>query len=315
MSEQKYDAEDLRLFALIHASGSLSAAERRFSIPKSTLSRSLTRLENAAGVALFDRMSKGLRPTPLADELISFGKMSVASVEGADEVLRSARNEPAGRFVVAASATSCQFLLSDALAKFISLYPKVDVHLEVTSEAPDPQAQGIDLTIQAGWPTNQSLIARRILSGPTGLYGAQETVISEPKDATKFGRIVISAKDAPPTWHEAWVLQNETDEIALDGSPMASVGDPSIALDLVRAGLGLTLLPIFFASYLEQEEHIKRVLPTWQGPIIELFAVLPPGRKQLAAVRCFMDLLLENARHKKQEAQEIEKRLEGIRSQ
>ncbi len=310
MPETSYDAEDLRLFALIYAAGSLSAAERRFSVPKSTLSRSLARLETAAGAALFDRGAKGLKPTPLGEELSTYGKRAEDAVARASDVIRGASNEPAGRLVIAASATSSRFLLSDPLSRFIATYPAVDVQLEVTGEAPDPQAEGIDLSIQVGWPTNQSLIARRVMSGPTGLYASPGTELEDPKAAVEQGRIVISARDAPQSWREAWVLQNETDELVLDSPPVASVGDPSIALDLVAAGRGLTLLPLFYAAHLEHAGKIKRVLSAWQGPYLELFAVLPPGRRQLAAVRCFMDLLIENAMRRKKEAEAVEKELD-----
>lgn len=303
MSESNYDAEDLRLFALIHTAGSLSAAERRFSVPKSTLSRSLARLEKAAGVALFDRVSKGLRPTAIAEELIAYGKRAEEAVTGADDVLRGASDEPSGKLVIAASATSSRLLLSDALARFIGLYPAVDVQLEVTSEAPDPQAEGIDLSIQVGWPTNLSLVARRVLSGPTGLYASPGTDVEDPEAVAEHGRVVISARDAPQSWRDAWVLQNRNEELILDSPPIASVGDPSIAVDLISAGRGITLLPLFYAAQLEHLGQIKRVLPNWQGPLLELFAVQPPGRRQLAAVRCFMDLLIENARRRKREAE------------
>lgn len=297
-----YDAEDLRLFALIFRSGSLSATERQHDIPKSTLSRSLSRLEKAAGVALFDRSAKGLHPTALAKELIGFGDNAENAVTGSDELLRGASNTPSGKLVIAASATASHFLLTPALSKFITLYPSVDVHMEVTSNAPDPQAEGIDLTIQVGWPDNTSLVARRILSGPTELYVSQKSASVDLRSAREGGRIVVSAPDSPPTWRDAWVLQKETEELVLDSPPIVTVGDPSIALDLVVAGNGITLLPVFFAAPLEQSGQIRRAMPGWQGPPLELFAVLPPGRRQLASVRCFMELLLESARQRRLQA-------------
>ncbi len=309
MSQANYDAEDLRLFALIYSAGSLSAAERRYAVPKSTLSRSLARLEQAAGVALFDRVSKGLKPTALAEELHTYGKRAEDAVARANDVIRGASNEPSGKLVIAASATSARFLLSDTLSRFIESYPAVDLHLEVTGDAPDPQAEGIDLSIQVGWPSNQSLIARRIMAGPTGLYAAPGTELEDPKLAAEQGRIVISARDAPQSWRDAWVLQNQSEELVLDNPPIASVGDPSIALDLVAAGRGLTLLPLFYAAHLEHAGQIQRVMTAWQGPFLEMFAILPPGRRQLAAVRCLMDLLVENARRRTKEAEAIERDL------
>ena len=105
------------------------------------------------------------------------------------------------------------------------------------------------------------------------------------------------------------MLQNGVGELVLDNPPIASVGDPAIAVDLVEAGRGIALLPMFFAAHLEQAGRVQRILPAWQGPLLELFAVQPPGRRQVAAVRCFMDLLVENAQRRKKEAAAIERKL------
>jgi DNA-binding transcriptional LysR family regulator len=60
------DLSDLALFALVVSAGSLAAAEVATGVPKATLSRSMLRLEAAAGSALFDRLPRGLRPPPWA---------------------------------------------------------------------------------------------------------------------------------------------------------------------------------------------------------------------------------------------------------
>jgi len=51
---------DIRAFARIADLGSVSAAARSLDLPKSTISRSLARLEVAVGAMLVDRLSDGL---------------------------------------------------------------------------------------------------------------------------------------------------------------------------------------------------------------------------------------------------------------
>ena len=314
MSDAKYDAEDLRLFAQIYTAGSLSAAERRFSVPKSTLSRSLARLEEAAGCALFDRVHRGLKPTSLADELIGIGQTADAAVKNAEEVLRGATAEPSGKLVIAASATSSRFLLSTVLAQFYALYPAVEVRLRVTGDAPDPQAEGIDLTVQAERPDNPSLIARQIISGLSGLYVSGDADPQNWDELAARGRIVVVARDTPQQWREVWLLQNGGEEFIMDDPARIYVGDPSMALDLIASGNGVSLLPNFFAAPLEEAGQIRRAMPDWHGPPLDVFAVFPPGRRKVAAVRRFMDLLVEDAVQRKKESDRIQSKLRGAPS-
>lgn len=306
MKNSFYDSEDLRLFSLIYSAGSLSAAERQYDVPKSTLSRALSRLEKAAGTALFERVHHGMKPTPLARDLIEFGMQADRALKDADQILRGATAEPTGRLMIAASATSAEFLLSTPLAEFMALYPHVEVHLSVTAEAPDPQVEGIDLVIQASLPRNTSLVARRIISGRTGLYTSVRHRGHDIQKVRELGRILISAKDTPAHLTDVWVLTDGTDELTLDGRPNAYVDDPAIAIDLVAAGCGTTLLPMFFAAPLETAGRISRVLNDWHGLPVELFAVLSPGRRQVAAVRRFLDLLIDHAKDRRMAVESVQ---------
>ncbi len=54
---------DLRAFARIAELSSISAAARTLSLPKSSISRSLTRLEADVGAVLVDRSARHLRLT------------------------------------------------------------------------------------------------------------------------------------------------------------------------------------------------------------------------------------------------------------
>ena len=299
----RFDAEDLRLFTLVYSAGSLSAAERRFGITKSRLSRSLARVESEAGLPLFDRLSTGLKPTALAIELAEESEVLSTSFTSAVDTLRGAKKAPAGKLVVAASAASSRFLLTEAIANYLELYPKVDFDLKVTSSAPDPLAEEIDLSIQVGRPKNQSLVARRIFEGPTGLFAAKDSQVDSVEAVLELGRVVISGGDTPASWRERWGLFKDGEEIEISGPPIASVGDPAIAVDLIAKGRGVTLLPLFYEASSDCAGRIERVLPDLIGPPLELFAVFPEGRRHLPTFRCFLELLLESVGRKRRQTE------------
>ena len=55
------ELSDVRAFARVADLGSVSAAARSLGLPKSTISRSLTRLEVSVGAVLIDRSTRHLR--------------------------------------------------------------------------------------------------------------------------------------------------------------------------------------------------------------------------------------------------------------
>jgi len=288
-----FDAEDLRAFAMIAMSGGLSAAARRFDRPKATLSRSLSRLEDAAGAPLFDRLSKGLQLTPAGELLRDAAGLSFDAVNDAEEVLRRAGGEPRGPLRIAGSAVTGQALLAPAIAELVRIHPKVEPCLYVCDSGTDPVAHGFDVVLRVGRPEEPHLVARRIASAVTGIYasGAARDRIDgdDPGRVEALGRVVIEAAGVP----DVWTLRNGDDTLELKSAPFITVNDPLLALAVLATGKGITYLPDVYAKALTERGTLHRVLAKWEGPPIELYASLPPRRTLVPAVRAFLSILKE----------------------
>jgi DNA-binding transcriptional LysR family regulator len=61
---------------------------------------------------------------------------------------------------------------------------------------------------------------------------------------------------------------------------------------LVKAGVGLTLLPKAIAHAEREHEKLLRVLPDWQGQKVEFFAVFAPHLTSVPVVRHFLNFLI-----------------------
>lgn len=294
--EERYDIADVRAFGLIAAAGGVSAAARRFGLSKARLSRALARLEAAAGAPLVDRLSRGLRLTPLGESLRPAAEEAVRIAREADEILRTLDAEPAGVLRLAASALTSQEVLAPVLAAFARRHPAVEVSLQVTSRAPDPLAEDLDLVLRVGRPPEPYLVARRIVSGTLKLYLPRERACaldpSDPDAVTATERIVIDAPGVPA----AWELTDGHHRIVIDAPPAMRVADPSGALGVMAAGTGLAFLPDLYGDPLVAAGRLARALPGWSGPELEIHAVLPPRRTAVPAVRAFLDLLTAHVR-------------------
>ncbi|KIT16900.1 LysR family transcriptional regulator [Jannaschia aquimarina] len=286
--------DDLRLFFLLDQAGSISGATRRFGIAKATLSRSLARLEDRAGMPLFDRTSRGLKLTQAGALMLPAARDATEAGALAEDVLRTARGEPEGLLRIAASALSAQQILGPVVAEFTRRHPKVIVRIHISGVGPDPLEEELDLVLRLGRPEESYLIARRIIGSRFALYAGREDaerLAHAPREAIDtLRRVVIDVPGAPADW----TLTNAAGEtLTLRSDPACLVGDPGVALGIIRAGTGLAFLPEVFGEPRAASGDFARILPDFHGPEIEIFASFPPKRASIPAVRAFLDLLVE----------------------
>ncbi|CAM4205755.1 LysR family transcriptional regulator [Palleronia rufa] len=265
MTAAKPGLDDLHLFDLVRSAGSISAAARRTGTSKATFSRALSRLEAVAEAPLFDRVGTGLKLT----------QAGAALIEAAEAASRA---------------------LGPVLAELHRRYPEVRPHVTVTGMGPDPLAEDLDVVLRLGRPDAPSLIARRIVDAPLRLYvsalRASEIDLDDPQAVEAEGRVVIDV----PGLARDWVLHDATGRtLRLHGTPMATVGDPTVALGILRAGHGAAFLPSLYGEPRVEAGDFARALPGFEGPRVEIFAAFPPRRASVPAVRVFIDLLSEAA--------------------
>lgn len=299
-----FDLDDLHAFALIAACGGVSAAARRHDLSKATLSRSLARLERASGAALFDRVPRGLVLTPGGETLIERANEAVALRQGVEDLFRAAETEPAGPLRISGSAMTVDSLLARSVAELARRYPALRPEIRVAAHGTDPVADDLDIAVRVGRPAAPHLVARRIAASQLGLYGSAAVAAGfdtrRPETLAAIGRIVVR----PETDTDAWQLTGPNGQVLLiDDAPRFIVDDPVAALALMRTGEGMTLLPRFYADALLSTGEIVPLLPDHVGPLIELYAALPPRRSRIPAVHTFLEVLTRQARSVERAAQ------------
>lgn len=152
--------------AFLAAARSLSFtdAARELNLTASAISRRVAQLEHTLGVALFHRVTRGLR-------LTAAGESYLAAITPALEQLRAAGAAlaPAARGSTVRLATLPSFAalwLFPRLAAFETEHPGIDLRVSTVARAPDATRDNVDLAVAIGtgdWPswTSQRLMAMR----------------------------------------------------------------------------------------------------------------------------------------------------------
>jgi DNA-binding transcriptional LysR family regulator len=145
-------------FAQIVAEGSIAGAARSLGLPRATLSRRLSGLEDELGVRLMHRQTRRLVLTEAGEEL---HRRAVRLSEGATEAWEAVRRldgKPRGllRVSVASGLDPTLFL------SFMREYPEVSLEVLNTTRHVDLISEGVDVAVRFGSITDASLFARRI---------------------------------------------------------------------------------------------------------------------------------------------------------
>jgi DNA-binding transcriptional LysR family regulator len=290
---EQLDPNDLLIFARVADAGSFSAAAEQLGLPKSTVSRRVSLLEERLGERLMWRTTRRLTLTEFGEAMLEHGRALDAEVDAAQALAASRQAEPRGRLRISVPSDFANLMLSDLLAAFCDLHPAVSLEIDLSARRVDLIAERVDLAIRFGeLPDDALLAARRLGVFTWGLYAAPgylaehgEPVSPEALEAHR--QLHLQAEGA----QAGWLLR--AGERAWEGSAQSriSANSPELLLRLARAGAGVAALPDRFAAAIVTRGQLRRVLPAWSLPSAVAWAVFPGRRLMPAKTRAFLEML------------------------
>jgi LysR family transcriptional regulator for bpeEF and oprC len=152
------DLNDLRVFERVAARASFSAAARELKLPRSSVSRSIARLEEELDARLFQRSTREVALTPAGEALQLRCAGLLGALEEAVGKVRSSTSRPRGHLRVTSFAAN---LLRRELPAFLERYPELTVAVDVSIEQKDVLGDA-DVAIRLGPMADSSVVATRI---------------------------------------------------------------------------------------------------------------------------------------------------------
>jgi DNA-binding transcriptional LysR family regulator len=125
----KWSLYDLQLFIIIVESGSLSQASDRAHLAVSAMSARLKGLEDALGVLLMLRSSKGMTLTPAGHRLIAHSRELMINVQQINDDMNDYAQQAKGLVRIAANTTAVTEYLPGLLADAMSQHTRLEVSL------------------------------------------------------------------------------------------------------------------------------------------------------------------------------------------
>ncbi|SEU26550.1 LysR family transcriptional regulator [Stigmatella erecta] len=141
----------LRCFIAVVGAGSVAEAGRRLGMSAASVSKALTRLEEAAGVRLLHRSTHALSLTEAGEALLEPAREAVRAAEAFEEAAGHARGSgDAGVVHLTGAVGFVRHVLVPMLGELARLHPEIRLDVRATNEVLDLADCGIGLAIRSG---------------------------------------------------------------------------------------------------------------------------------------------------------------------
>jgi DNA-binding transcriptional LysR family regulator len=273
--------------------GSFTAAARALDMPKSSVSRKVSELEDRLGVRLLQRTTRKLGLTDAGRLYFDRSSRIVAEMEEAEQAVAQTQSAPRGLLRVTAPLSFG--MLGPMMAAFLQRHPDVQVELVCTDRRVDLVDEGFDVAIRAGPLDDSTLIARSLgvlervlIASPAYLRRRKRP--RSPAELSEHDCVNFGAGHAPTVW----ILHSGERRVEVRVSPRYSVNELDLLLEAARAGVGIALIARFVAVEDLRAGRLRQLLPEWSSPKTPIHAVYPTARHLSPKVAAFVEFMRES---------------------
>lgn len=122
-----------RIFYTVANEGNISRAAKALYISQPAISKSIRKLEEALGITLFSRNSRGVQLTEEGELLYRHVKTAFDALSAGEEHLRQITELGMGHLRIGVSTTLCKYILLPYLKDFIAAHPHIRISIECQS--------------------------------------------------------------------------------------------------------------------------------------------------------------------------------------
>jgi DNA-binding transcriptional LysR family regulator len=291
------DLNLVRTFSRVVEAESFTAAARSLGLPKSSVSRAVSKLEEQLGTRLLERTTRQVKLTVSGRVYYDGAIRALAALTEAEQSVAESQGEPRGTVRVTVPLAADRGCLADIVARFGQQYPAIQVEMSFTNRMVDLVAEGFDLALRGsrnGHLQGSSLIARKVgqmtlwlLAAPSYLKGRR--LPRRPADLRNHDFILFAKQGG--TVHKTWEMMGPRGLESVEVTGVLSSDDSLFIRELVLRGAGISLM-------VPRAEDIRsgalvRVLPDYELHDLSISVVMPSNRHLPRRVALFRDALIE----------------------
>lgn len=269
------DLNRIVIFLRVVELGGFTKAAKALNLPTSSVSRSVSQLEEELGVRLLQRTTRTLRLTEAGEAYAARAQAGLKVLGEAEHEVRAFGSQLGGRVRITAASDMSSYL-ADFAREVADKFPKISLEFVLTPRRLDLLGEGIDLGIRSGEMIEDNLVARRVGIAHLSLYCARSLACAQnpPETPEELSRVpfVVFRGTETLTLHDP----SGTHTVNVGGS--LSADDMTFVWHAVRSGLGVGMLPAFIGDQGVADGLLTRILPGYWYESSPIFVVMLGGR-------------------------------------
>ncbi|MGF1750972.1 LysR family transcriptional regulator [Vibrio cionasavignyae] len=255
---------DLASYIMVVNEGSFTAAAKNLGVTPSALSKTITRLENALSVKLFERTTRKLVITQAGQKVYDQSVLMVNAAQQAIEVSQSDHTVPSGTLTVAAPEAFLNSVLQPFITPFLKLYPEIQLKVRALDGNIDLMKMGIDIAFKLTDKPDENLVMKNV--GATNLvlcaspdYIAQYGMPTTPEDLVQHDCLYLAetARD------NIWDFLKDDEFLTVKVTGRYAINQSQLRLSGVKEGLGIGIFHDFVIKESLADGSAVQVLADW----------------------------------------------------
>lgn len=280
-------------FITIAECSSYTKAGQKLGLSKSSLSKSLSALEEDLQVRLINRSTRKLSLTHAGKQFFKSSLPLITSLQNAQSKITEFSDEVKGDLRVTMPYEVGAIFLSKVLSLFIARYPSINFEFDFSHQNKDLIEEGFDLAIRVGELEDSSYIAKKLVSSAVGMYASPGYLQrhGEPKSLADLeGHENILSLRAQQLLHT-----NSEDLLFFNKKSKLVSSSLLFNKKMCILGLGIASIPNTFCVQEVKEGSLVKVLPNYEVFNANIYLVYPSRVHTSKALIAFNDFLIEQA--------------------
>lgn len=292
------DLNAIRMFVQVVESGSFRQAAQALGMPKSTVNRKVTELEQGLGVQLLLRNTRHISLTGVGRSYLRYARTALAALMEAERVIAEEQSSPKGLLRITASVNAGLTFLPGLLNEFLHRYPDIRLSVELTDQKVDLIQHNLDAAVRIGTLPDSSLVAIRLGQSTLRLFASPEylKVRGEPltpEDLLAHDCLVYGGQTVLD-----WTFRGARGELYTVQVPQRLLINNFFVLrGAALAGLGIVRMPSYMGDEAVQNGQLRRLLDDYAPPALPIHLLYPSTRLRAPKGRAFIEFMKAQTRH------------------
>jgi DNA-binding transcriptional LysR family regulator len=288
-NSSQFTWDDLQFFLAVARTGQLSTAARQLRSSHATVSRRIDRLEFALKVKLFERNPRGYVLTAMGNRFVETAEKMEQETERLRADLTTGAMAQRGVVRLSAPEGFANFFFATVLPQFAERHPHLSLELVTIQQIMSLSRKEADITVVLDEPKGGPYYAEKLTDYYLQVYGSRDYLAANAP--------VVSREDLllHPfiSYIEEMIFAPGLDylgDVHPRIKPQFQSSSIFAQLTATRNGLGLCVLPYFFAS---RYPELECVLPDEVDLSRSYWITCHQDQKQAPRVRAVIDFLRE----------------------